>query len=69
MEPGSVVEAFDEDEDIALGLGAGAVIAMMNEFGFQGVEEALHRGVIVAIGPAAHRSDDTRACEDVSISV
>ena len=41
MEPGSIVEALDEGKDIALGLGAGVVVAMMNELGLQGMEEAL----------------------------
>ena len=54
MESGSVVEALDEGEDIALGLGAGVVLAMMNELGLQGMEEALHRGIVVAVGFAAH---------------
>ncbi len=54
MEAGSVVEALDEGEDIALGLGAGIVVAMMDQLGFQGMEEALHRGIVVAIGLAAH---------------
>ena len=44
MEPGSVVEALDEGEDIALGLGAGVVVAMMDDLGLRGMEEALQRG-------------------------
>jgi hypothetical protein len=40
MEAGSIVEALDEGEDIALGLGTGLVLVMMDEFGLQGVEEA-----------------------------
>jgi hypothetical protein len=35
MEPYSVVEAFDEGEDIALSLGARLVVAMMNELSLQ----------------------------------
>ena len=30
----------------------------MNELGFERVEEALHRGIVVAVGLAAHRSGD-----------
>jgi hypothetical protein len=41
MEPCSVIEALDEGEDITLGVGAGLVVAMMNEFGLQGMEEAI----------------------------
>ena len=69
MEPGSVVEALDEGEDIALGLGAGLVVAMMNELGLQGMEEALHRGIVIAIGLAAHRCGDAGAGESVAIGV
>ena len=58
MEAGSIVKALDEGEDIALGLGTGFVMAMMDEFGLQGMEEAFHRGIVVAIGPAAHRCGD-----------
>jgi hypothetical protein len=64
-----VVEALDEGEDIALGLGAGLVVPMMNEFGLQGMEEALHRGIVVAIGFAAHRWGDAGAGEGVAIGV
>lgn len=55
----SIVEALDEGEDIALGLGAGLVLTMMCELGLEGVEEALHRGkqsaqrLIDAVRPAA----------------
>ena len=69
MEPGSIVEALDEGEDIALGLGTGLVVAMVNELSLEGMEEALHRGVVVAIGLAAHRCGDAGARESVAIGV
>ncbi|TFV36144.1 hypothetical protein E4K65_45875 [Bradyrhizobium niftali] len=50
MEPGSVVEALEEGEDIAPSLGAGPILPMMNELGLEGVEEALHRSIVVAVG-------------------
>lgn len=31
MESGSIVEALDESKEVALGLGAGLVLAMMDE--------------------------------------
>src|SRR3954454_13183603 len=52
MAPGSIVVAFDVGKDIAFGLFLGGVVLMMNEFCLQGVEEALHRGVVIAIGLA-----------------
>lgn len=41
----AVVEAFDKRRNIKLRLGSGLVLAMMNELGFEGVEEALHRAL------------------------
>jgi hypothetical protein len=54
MEPGAIVEALDEGEDIALGLGSSFILAPMNEFGLEGMKEALHQGIAVAVGFAAH---------------
>ncbi len=54
MESGSIVEALDEGEDIALGLGAGVVLAVMNELGLQGMKEALR--LIDPMMPAADRT-------------
>ena len=31
---------------------------VMDEFGFERVEEALHRSVVIAIGPAAYRGPE-----------
>src|SRR5665213_3230681 len=69
MEPCSVVEALDEGEDIAPGLGASLVVAVMNELSLQGMEEALHRGIVVAIGPAAHRCGDAGTRKSVAIGM
>lgn len=67
MEPCSVVKALDEGKDIALGLGASLVVAMMNELGLQGMEEAFHRGIVVAIGLSAHRCGNAGSGESVAI--
>jgi hypothetical protein len=61
VKPGSVVKAFDEGEDIPHRLDAGFVLAMMDEFGLQGMKEALHGGIVEAIGFAAHGSSDADA--------
>lgn len=68
MESGSVVEALDEGEDIALGLGTGFVLTMMNELDFEGVEETLHRSIVVAVGLAAHRCGDVSGGKSRAIS-
>lgn len=67
MEPYSVVEALDKGKDIALGLGASPVVAMMNELGLEGMEEAFHWGMVVAIGLSAHRCGDAGSGESVAI--
>jgi len=59
MEPGSIVEAFDEGKNIAFGLCSCRVFPVMDELGLKGVEEALHRGIIVAVSLAAHRGLDS----------
>jgi len=46
---GSVVEALDVDKDITCCLCPCCVIPVMDELGFERVEEALHRGIVVAV--------------------
>jgi hypothetical protein len=50
----TIVEALDEGEYVTLRLGPCRVLAMVDELRFEGVEEALHRGVVEAVGLAAH---------------
>lgn len=69
MESGSIVEALDEGEDIAPGFASALVFAMMNELSLQGMEEALHRGIVVAVSFAAHRSGDAGSRQDHTIVV
>jgi hypothetical protein len=66
---GSIVEALDEGKDIALGFGAGLVVAVMDELGLEGVEEAFHRCVVVAVGLAAHGCGDAGGREGFPIGV
>jgi hypothetical protein len=40
---------------------------VMDEFGFERVEEALHRSVVIAIGPAAHRSPEAGGLHHLAI--
>src|SRR3954470_12285300 len=56
MSPLTIVEDFDVLEDVAPGLVAGLVVAMMDQFGLQAVEEALHGRVVPAVTFAAHRT-------------
>jgi hypothetical protein len=50
----TIVEALDEGEYVTLRFGPCRVLAMVDELRFEGVEEALHRGVVEAVGLAAH---------------
>src|SRR5882757_5548662 len=59
MEPGSIVEAFDVGKNIALSFCSCCVFPVMDELGLEGVEEALHRSIVVAISLAAHRGLDS----------
>ncbi len=46
----TIVEDFNEPEDIASGFLSGTIATMMNQFGFQGGKEALHRRFVVRVG-------------------
>src|SRR6266516_4104639 len=51
----SIIEALDVSKDITSGLLTCCIMLVMDELGLERVKEALHRSVVVAIGPAAHR--------------
>src|ERR1700709_1708673 len=69
MEPGSIVESFDEGKNIALSFCSCCVFAVMDELGLEGVEEALHRSIVVAISLAAHRGLDSGGLQARAIVV
>jgi len=50
-----IVEAFDPFNNVESGLGSGFVSELMDALDLQGLEEALHRCIIPAVDPAAHR--------------
>ena len=50
----SIVEGFDEKENIRARLRSGFIDQMMHPFHFQAAKEALGWGVIVAVARAAH---------------
>jgi hypothetical protein len=55
MQAPMIVEAFDPANDVEPSLGAGFVAELIDAFDFQRLEEALHRGIVPAVGLAAHR--------------
>src|SRR5262249_8267243 len=54
----AVVEALDVGKDITPGFLTYCILLVMDEFGFDGVEKALHRSIVIAISPAAHRGPE-----------
>ena len=40
---------------------------VMDELGFEGVEEALHQGIVVAVGFAAHRGLDASGLHHLAV--
>ena len=58
MTTGSIVESFDVGKNITFGFLPCCILAVMDEFCFQRVKEALHRGIVIAVGLAAHRGSE-----------
>ncbi len=54
VNPLAIVEHLDVFKEIVLGLGTSLVVAVMNQLGFQGTKEALHRRVIITVTGTAH---------------
>ena len=54
MSSAAVVEDLDVLEDISLGFPSCLVFTVVHQFGLEGVEEALHGGVVPAVPLAAH---------------
>src|SRR5881392_241430 len=67
MDPLPIVVAFNVGEQVApRGIAIG-VFALVDKFGFQGAEEALHRRVIPAVCLAAHRWGDGGGLQDLAV--
>src|SRR6476619_6761572 len=58
MAPDGIVEPIDVAANSLVGFVAGVEDSPPDELGFQGLEERLHHGVIVAIPLAGHRDQD-----------
>lgn len=58
MAAGAVVEGLDVIEDRGAGVSPGGEAPTVNEFILQAAPERFHRGVIVAVAPAAHGGDE-----------
>ena len=67
VDPLTIAVAFDRGEQIATGGIAIGVFMLVDEFGFQGAEEALQRRIVPAISLAAHRLDDGGGLQDAAV--
>jgi len=67
VDPLPIVVAFNVSEQVApRGIAIG-IFALVDKFGFQGAEEALHRRVIPAVCLAAHRWGDGGGLQDLAV--
>jgi hypothetical protein len=69
MAPSLVVEALDVGKDIASGFCACCILSVMDPLGFERVEEAFHRCIVVAVALAPHRGGDPIGGEGCAIVV
>jgi len=60
-----VVPALDEGEDGEAGLAMGRESSSIEELAFEGCEEALAEGVVVAVAHRSHRGSDAGFCAPV----
>lgn len=58
MAPGTIAEDFDVLEGIEFGLSSGCISASVDQFEFEGCEEAFHRCIVIAATRAAHARRD-----------
>ena len=63
MAPDGIVEPVDVAANGLVGFLASAKDGPPDELGFQGLEERLHHGVVVAISLAGHRDQDAVLAE------
>ena len=67
MDPPTIVIGFDVPEQVApRGITIG-VLALVDQFGFQGTEGALHRGIVPAVCLAAHRLGDGGGLQELAV--
>ena len=68
VEAAGVIEALDVVEDRTVGVGLGEEAMTEQVFQFERAPKRLHGGVVVAVGPPAHGSDQAMAGQSVAIS-
>jgi hypothetical protein len=63
---GIIIKPSDVIENISASLHSGFVILQVDPFAFQGAEEALHGGIVVAVAGAAHADLNTMVGQDLT---
>ena len=64
-----IVGAFDPVNDVEPRFGTGFVAELMDALDFQGLEEALHRRIVPAVGPATHRLLHPEILEQLPVAI
>ena len=67
VDPLTIVIAFDVGKQVAPSGIPIEIFALMDEFGFQRAEEALHRRIVPAVCLSAHRLGDGSGPQDTSV--
>src|SRR3954466_10424600 len=62
-----IVEDLDEGEHVAAGLVARGVLSLVDGFGLEGFEEALHWRIVEAVAVAAHRAAGADPSEHLAV--
>src|ERR1043166_2136219 len=63
----TIVETFDVLEDLMASFAAGSEAVPIYQFQFESAPEALHDRIVVTVGSATHRGDQTRPGQSVAI--
>ena len=58
MATDTVMEVFDIGKEVAIWPLSCCIVTVMDELDFERIEEALHRGIVVAVALAAHRGPE-----------
>lgn len=58
-----IIGHLDVFEDISPGLGAGDVLALVNQLGFEGAKKTFDRSVVITVALAVHTTDHLGACQ------
>src|SRR6266700_6752720 len=67
MATDTIIEALDISKDVTFGFLSCCIVTVMDELGFERMEEALHRGIVVAVALPAHRGSEAGGLDRLSV--